>query len=62
MQDKSLKELLVVSRAFNAVRLLPIFLPEGQVFKRLISCVELSSTMLALLIKVRLETKPFKNC
>jgi len=62
MQGKNLKELLVVSRVFNAVRLYSLFSPEGQVFKRLISCVELHSTMLALLSKVCLGTKPFKNC
>ncbi len=62
MQGKSLKELLVVSKTFNAVRLWSLFLPEGQVFKRLIFCVEFHSTMLVLLSKTRLETKPFKNC
>ncbi len=62
MQGKNLQELLVVSKVFNEVRLYSIFSPEGQVFKRLIFCVELYLTMPALLSKIRLETKPFKNC
>ena len=62
MQGKNSQELLVVSRVFNEVRLYSIFSPEGQVFKRLISCVELLSAMITLLKKVRLGAKPFKNC